>query len=239
MSCDWSDNNTNNKEIMDIIPANKIEFYNIEAPIPEGEKPYFTAYGDRGETSLINLVTNNILEGPDKLSDPIYHYHFKCWKVYSAYDKNLVGKEIYYRELAEGEEPKEDDIRNIKFTGNVKLVPVFNSEIREYTIKLLNEDKSLIYETKAKVRNAEDIDKKLSISDILFAHIISIYKTNSIVECLASYHKVTSNPSFDRFTISKETLSKFQDCSYAYKEITSLKFDSFEEFLIKCDLMGI
>ena len=36
-----------------------------------------------------------------------------------------------------------------------------------------------------------------------------------------------------------DTLSRYQDCSDAYKEIISLKSNSLEEFLINCDLMGI
>lgn len=79
----------------------------------------------------------------------------------------------------------------------------------------------------------------LSISDILFNHMISLYKSDSIFVCLASYHKTMSSPTFNNLIMNKETLSMFQDCSAAYKEIIFLKFDSLEEFLIKCDLMGI
>ena len=79
----------------------------------------------------------------------------------------------------------------------------------------------------------------LSIPDILFNHIISLYKSDSIFICLASYHKVMASPTFNNLIMNKETLSMYQDCSVAYEEITSLKFDSFEEFIIKCDLMGI
>ena len=78
----------------------------------------------------------------------------------------------------------------------------------------------------------------LSISEILFIRTISGYRT-SIFKCLEPYYGVTSDPSFNHFDISKETVFRFQACSDAYKEIAPLQSDSFEEFIIKCDLMGI
>ena len=164
-------------ENMEIIPANKIKFYNIEPDketglLPENEKPYFTAYGDRGNETLFNLVTNNILDGPEKLSDMIYHYHFDCWYVYDApNDPELLGKKIYYRNTEDGE-PGEDDIRRIKFTGDAELVPVFTSEIREYTIRLLNEDKTLVCDPiVAKIRKIDNIEQPLTIFDILMENL--------------------------------------------------------------------
>jgi hypothetical protein len=71
----------------------------------------------------------------------------------------------------------------------------------------------------------------LSMSDMLF--------TRTIFECLNSYYNVISKPSFNRLDMSKDTLSRFQDCSDAYKEIAPLQSDSVTEFLINCDLMGI
>ena len=71
----------------------------------------------------------------------------------------------------------------------------------------------------------------LSMSDMLFSR--------TIFEYLSSYHEVISNPAFNRFDMNKNALYRFQDCSDAYKEIAPLKSDSFEEFIIKYDLMRI
>jgi hypothetical protein len=71
------------------------------------------------------------------------------------------------------------------------------------------------------------------MSDMLFRRTITIF------DCLNSYYEVISDPSFNRLDMSKDTLSRFQACSDAYKEIISLKSDSLEEILIKCDLMGV
>lgn len=80
----------------------------------------------------------------------------------------------------------------------------------------------------------------LSISDMLFTCRISRYTTNStIFEFLNSYYEVVSAPSFNILDLNKDTLSKFQACSDAYKEIEPLKSNSFEEFLINCDLLGV
>ena len=86
----------------------------------------------------------------------------------------------------------------------------------------------------------------LSISEILFARATSIYMADSsIFDRLKTYYNTMSNyntmynPSVNRLAMSKETLSKFQDCSNAYKEIAPLQSDSFEEFIIKWDLIGI
>ena len=82
----------------------------------------------------------------------------------------------------------------------------------------------------------------LSISDMLFT-----CTTRTIFDFLNSYYTVMSNPSFNmpdipsfnQLDMYNDTLSRYQDCSDAYKEILPLKSNSLEEFLINCDLMGI
>lgn len=116
------------------------------------------------------------------------------------------------------------------------LLSKFNLRIATIKDKQLNLCQyKLIY----KNNTDDELALWLSIPDILFNHMISLYKSDSIFVCLASYHKTMSSPIFNTFIMNKETLSMFQDCSAAYEEIISLKFNSFEEFLIKCDLMGI
>ena len=68
-----------------------------------------------------------------------------------------------------------------------------------------------------------------SVSDILLHR-------NSIFECLESYHaRITDNFLY----IQSKTIKRYQRYSKAYHFIQSFKSDSLEEFLIKCDLMGI
>ncbi len=74
----------------------------------------------------------------------------------------------------------------------------------------------------------------LSVNEMLFT-----YTTRTIFGFLNSYYTVMSNSSFNRLDMTKDTLSRFYDCSNAYKEILHLKSSSLEEFLINCDLMGI
>lgn len=82
----------------------------------------------------------------------------------------------------------------------------------------------------------------LSISDMLF-----MGTTRTIFDVLNSYYAIMSNssfslpdiPSFNQLDMYNDTLSRYQDCSNAYKEILPLKSNSLEEFLINCDLMGI
>jgi hypothetical protein len=82
----------------------------------------------------------------------------------------------------------------------------------------------------------------LSISDMLFTRTI-----RTIFDFLNSYYTVMSNPPFDlpdipsfnQFDMYNDTLSRYQDCSNAYKEILPLKSNSLEEFLINCDLIGV
>lgn len=81
-----------------------------------------------------------------------------------------------------------------------------------------------------------------SISDMLFT-----CTTRTIFDFLNSYYTVMSNPafdlpdipSFDQLDMYNDTLSRYQDCSDAYKEILPLKSSSLEEFLINCDLIGV
>lgn len=83
-----------------------------------------------------------------------------------------------------------------------------------------------------------------SISDMLFK-----CTTRTIFDFLNSYYAVMSDPlynepdtdipSVNQLDMDNDILSRYQDCSDAYKEILPLKSNSLEEFLIKCDLMGV
>ena len=117
------------------------------------------------------------------------------------------------------------------------ILSKFNLQIVIIKVNQLNQRQHrLIY----KNDTANWIALWLSISEILFAHTTSKYMADSsIFDRLKTYYNTMSNSSVNRLAMSKETLFKFQDCSDAYKEIASLKSGSFEEFIIKCDLIGI
>ena len=117
-------------------------------------------------------------------------------------------------------------LNNILSKFNLQIVKVNWLDRRQYRLIYKND-------------TANWIESWLSISDMLFTRTISRYLTNSIFECLKTYYLVVSNPLFNRRNMRKDILYRFQDCSAAYKEIQSLKSDSFEEFIIKCDLMGV
>jgi hypothetical protein len=117
-----------------------------------------------------------------------------------------------------------------------KILSKFDLKIVIIKVNQLNQRQHrLVY----KNDTANWLELWLSISDMLFTRTISRYITNSIFECLKTYYLVISNPSFNRLNMRKDTLSRFQDCSDAYKEIMPLKSSSLEEFLINCDLMGV
>jgi hypothetical protein len=116
----------------------------------------------------------------------------------------------------------------------------FNLQIVVIKVNQLNQRQyRLVY----KNNTADWLVLWLSISDMLFA-----CTTRTIFDFLNSYYTVMSNPSFDLPDIPSfnqldmdmynDTLSRYQDCSDAYKEILPLKSNSLEEFLIKCNLMG-
>jgi hypothetical protein len=115
----------------------------------------------------------------------------------------------------------------------------FNLQIVVIKVNQLNQRQyRLVY----KNNTADWLVLWLSISDMLFA-----CTTRTIFDFLNSYYTVMSNPSFDLPDIPSfnqldmdmynDTLSRYQDCSDAYKEILPLKSNSLEEFLIKCNLM--
>ena len=116
-----------------------------------------------------------------------------------------------------------------------RILSKFNLQIVIIKANKLNMLYRLIY----KNNTANWLESWLSMSKMLFARQISKYITNSIFEYLNSYYTVISNPLFNPLDMSKDTLSRFQDCSDAYKEIVPLKSSCLEEFIIKCDLMGI
>jgi hypothetical protein len=117
-----------------------------------------------------------------------------------------------------------------------KILSKFNLQIVIIKVNHVNQRQyRLIY----KNNTANWIALWTSVSNMLFYRTTSARKITSIFECLNIYYEVISNPSFDLFDMSKDTLSRYQDCSDAYKEIVPLTSNSLEEFLINCDLMGI
>jgi hypothetical protein len=120
-----------------------------------------------------------------------------------------------------------------------KILSKFNLQIVVIKVNQLNQRQyRLVY----KNNTADWLVLWLSISDMLFT-----CTTRTIFDFLNSYYTVISNPSFNlpdipsfnQLDMYNDTLSRYQDCSDAYKEILSLKSNSFEEFLINCDLMGV
>jgi hypothetical protein len=114
----------------------------------------------------------------------------------------------------------------------------FNLQIVVIKVNQLNQRQyRLVY----KNNTADWLALWLSMSDMLFMCV-----TRTIFDFLNSYYTVMSNPSFDpsdipsfnQLDMYNDTLSRYQDCSDAYKEIMPLKSSSLEEFLIKCNLMG-
>jgi hypothetical protein len=116
----------------------------------------------------------------------------------------------------------------ILFKFNLQIVVIKVNQLNQWQYRLIYKNDT-----------ADWIALWSSMLDILFTRTSSVYKITSIFEHLNSYYCVISNPSVNNFNLSKDTLSKFQDCSDAYKEIVPLKSNSLEEFLINCDLMGI
>lgn len=115
----------------------------------------------------------------------------------------------------------------------------FNLQIVVIKVNQLNQRQyRLVY----KNNTADWLVLWLSISDMLFT-----CTTRTIFDFLNSYYTVMSNPSFNlpdipsfnQLDMYNDTLSRYQDCSDAYKEVLPLKSSSLEEFLINCDLMGI
>lgn len=115
-----------------------------------------------------------------------------------------------------------------------KILSRFNLKVIIINVKMLNQcQHRLIY----KNNNDYCIASWLSLSDMLFTRTTSGCMTNSIYNCLKTYYIIISNQAVN--PLDKDTLSRLQACSDAYKEIICLASCSFEEFLIKCDLMGI
>ena len=117
-----------------------------------------------------------------------------------------------------------------------KILYRFKLKVIIINVKMLNQcQHRLIY----KNNNDYCIASWLSLSDMLFTRTTSGYMTNSIYGCLKTYYVIISNQAVNPLGMNKDTLSRFQACSDAYKEIICLASCSFEELLIKCDLMGI
>ena len=72
----------------------------------------------------------------------------------------------------------------------------------------------------------------LSISHILVS-------SQSIVDRMKEYYDTINNSSFSYIVWSDIQLSKFKRYSKVYQFIQHLKSSCLEEFIIKCDLMGV
>jgi hypothetical protein len=71
----------------------------------------------------------------------------------------------------------------------------------------------------------------LSVSNILLHR-------NSIFECLKSYHDCITDKYFE-FHMSSMEINFYQRYSEVYQFLQPLKSNCLEEFLIRCDLIGI
>ena len=110
--------------------ASKISFYNLEE-INENTIPYYTVLSN-GSQDLKHLTSadgpaGSALSKPQKPSTTDTDYAFSgSWKIIESQDENLVV----------GSTINEADFEDCVPTGNLKLVPIFNSSVRLYEITL-------------------------------------------------------------------------------------------------------
>lgn len=116
-----------------------------------------------------------------------------------------------------------------KFDLTINIVNIPNIECQYRLV-----DNSLFktpYSDLFKTPYSEWLGLWLSVSNILLHR-------NSIFECLKSYHDCITDKYFE-FHMSSMEIKFYQRYSEVYQFIQPLKSNCLEEFLIKCELMGI
>ena len=112
-----------------------------------------------------------------------------------------------------------------------KILSKFDLAINIVNIPNVECQYRLIDNSLSKTPYSEWLGLWLSVSNILLHR-------NSIFKCLESYHDFITNRSLS-FHMSSMEINFYQRYSKAYQFIQPLKSSCLEEFLIKCDLVGI
>ena len=112
-----------------------------------------------------------------------------------------------------------------------KILSKFDLAINIVNIPNVECQYRLIDNSLSKTPYSEWLGLWLSVSNILLHR-------NSIFECLKSYHDFITDKYFE-FHMSPMEINFYQRYSEVYQFIQPLKSCCLEEFLIKCDLMGI
>ena len=112
-----------------------------------------------------------------------------------------------------------------------KILSKFDLAINIVNIPNVECQYRLVDNSLSKTSYSEWLGLWLSVSNILLHH-------NSIFKCLESYHDFITNRS-SSFHMSPMEIKFYQRYSEVYQFIQPLKSNCLEEFLIKCDLMGI
>ena len=112
-----------------------------------------------------------------------------------------------------------------------KILPKFDLAINIVNIPNVECQYRLVDNSLSKTPYSEWLGLWLSVSNILLHR-------NSIFECLKSYHDFITDKSLS-VNMSPMEINFYQRYSEVYQFIQPLKSNCLEEFLIKCDLVGI
>ena len=111
-----------------------------------------------------------------------------------------------------------------------KILSKFDLKIESIYLELLNIWQYRLVDNF--LPKIEWFDPWLSISDILV-------ERNSIFNRMKLYYDTINSSNFSYIQFSDIQLSRFQRYSKIYQSIQTLKSCCLEDFLIKCDLMGV
>ena len=112
-----------------------------------------------------------------------------------------------------------------------KILPKFDLAINIVNIPNVECQYRLVDNSLSKTPYSEWLGLWLSVSNILLHR-------NSIFECLKSYHDFITDKSLS-VNMSPMEIKFYQRYSEVYQFIQPLKSSCLEEFLIRCDLVGI
>ena len=112
-----------------------------------------------------------------------------------------------------------------------KILSKFDLAINIVNIPNVECQYRLVDNSLSKTPYSEWLGLWLSVSNILLHR-------NSIFKCLESYHDFITNRSLS-FHMSSEEIKFYQRYSEVYQFIQPLKSKCLEEFLIRCDLVGM
>jgi hypothetical protein len=111
-----------------------------------------------------------------------------------------------------------------------KILSKFDLKIESIHLEMLNVWQYRLVDNS--LSKTEWLAPWLSISNILV-------ERNSIFNRMKLYYDTINSSNFSYIQLSDIQLSRFQRYSKIYQSIQTLKSCCLEEFLIKCDLMGI